>query len=253
MRSWTELLRPLVPVPVRVRVALTRRALRDVRSGARWSMVGVGSAAAVEAWPERVSVSQSLGRSSYLEGKRHNLALAIRRLQDVRVPPGRLFSFWRLVGSPSRRRGFVDGRNLVGGALMASEGGGLCQLSGLIHLMALRAGLQVVERHPHSVDLYTEETRFAPLGSDATVVYGYKDLRLRNVLPFPVALRFHLEEDRLTGSLHAPAPVETFDVEFVTRDAPDARHVTAWRQRPGASAKDLLGTSRYARPAAKAP
>jgi vancomycin resistance protein VanW len=237
-----------VPKPVRLRVALARRALRDVRSGALWRMAGPGTGAEVDAWAEWLRVSQSLGRSSYLEGKRHNLALALRGVQDVRVEPGQLFSFWRLVGRPSRRRGFVDGRNLVGGQLMASEGGGLCQLSGLIHLLALRAGLQVVERHPHSVDLYTEETRFAPLGSDATVVHGYKDLRFRNALPFPVALRFHLEADRLTGSLRAPLPVEPFDVEFVIQDAREARHVTAWRQRPGASQRDLLGTSQYARP-----
>ncbi|MCY1020938.1 VanW family protein [Pyxidicoccus sp. MSG2] len=248
MRSWAERLRPWVPAPVRVRLALTRRALRDVRTGARWSLVGPGSAAEVEGWPERLSMTQSLGRSAYLEGKRHNLSRALCPLQDVRLPPGRLFSFWRLVGSPSRGRGFVDGRNLVGGELIASEGGGLCQLSGLIHLLALRSGLEVVERHPHSVDLYTDETRFAPLGSDATVVYGYKDLRLRNVLPFPVALRFHLEADWLTGSLRAPAAMETFDVAFITRDEPEARYVTTWRQRPGASAPDLLGTSRYARP-----
>lgn len=237
-----------MPKPVRLRVALARRALGDVRSGALWRMAGPGAGAEVDAWPERLCVSQSLGRSSYLEGKRHNLALALRGLRDVRVEPGQLFSFWRLVGSPSRRRGFADGRNLVNGQLMASEGGGLCQLSGLIHLLALRAGLQVVERYPHSVDLYTEQTRFAPLGSDATVVHGYKDLRFRNVLPCPVALRFHLEEDRLTGSLRTPFPVETFDVEFVIQEEPEARHVTAWRQRTGTSQRELLGTSRYARP-----
>jgi hypothetical protein len=42
--------------------------------------------------------------------------------------------------------------------------------------------------------------------------------------------------------------VETFDVEFVIQDAPEARHVTAWRQQLGTSQQEHLGTSRYARP-----
>ena len=100
----------------------------------------------------------------------------------------------------------------------------------------------------HSVDIYTEQTRFAPLGSDATVAYGYKDLRFRNVLPFPISLRFELGEDTLSGSVCAPVPLEPCTVEFSVEEEADARRVTTWRQRPGARERDCLGTSRYGKP-----
>jgi vancomycin resistance protein VanW len=251
LRSWIDLLRPLVPVPARVWVAASRRGLRDWRSGARRALVtGSPELARAEArtWPKRVTVSQPLGNAPQVASKKHNLALAIRELRDVRVGPEEIFSFWSLVGQPTKRRGFVPGRNLVGGRLETSIGGGLCQLSGLTYLLALRGGLLVLERHAHSVDIYTEETRFAPLGSDATVAYGYKDLRFRNILPFPIALRFELGEDTLTGSVCAPLPLEPCSVEFAVDEEPDGRRVTTWLRRPGATSPERVGVSRYARP-----
>ncbi|HTP30232.1 MAG TPA: VanW family protein, partial [Anaeromyxobacteraceae bacterium] len=46
------------------------------------------------------------------------------------------------------------------------------------------------ERHSHSIDLYTDSTRFAPLGADATVAYGRKDLRFENTLTGLVSFGF---------------------------------------------------------------
>lgn len=206
--------------------------------------------AEVRTWRECVSVTQSLGQSSHLEAKRHNLAVALPSLSDLCLEPGELFSFWALVGSPSRRRGFVPGRNVVGGHLQESDGGGLCQLSGLLYLLALRAGLRIVERFPHSVDLYTDATRYAPLGADATVVHGYKDLRFLNPLPFPVALGLSLSEDALSGSVLAPVALEPCTLEFTLQEEGAFRRVRTWRHPPGASAPEDLGESRYRRASA---
>ncbi len=230
-------------------LAASRRKLRDLRSGARHKLATVSEQSRAEAreWPAHVTVAQPLGHSEYVKSKRHNLALAMGELQDVRVGPEEIFSFWYLVGQPTKRRGFVPGRNLVGGQLGLEVGGGLCQLSGLTYLLALHSGLYVLERHAHSVDLYTEQTRFAPLGSDATVAYGYKDLRFRNILPFPIALRFELDADTLRGSVCAPLPLEPCAVEFAVEEEADGRRVTTWLRRPGAAAPDCLGVSHYAR------
>jgi VanW like protein len=62
-------------------------------------------------------------------GKVHNLRLALGGIDGVEVPAGETFSFWKQVGRPSRARGFVDGRELREGCLIASPGGALCQLS----------------------------------------------------------------------------------------------------------------------------
>jgi hypothetical protein len=61
--------------------------------------------------------------------------------------------------------------------------------------------LKIVERHQHSVDIYTEENRYTPLGTDATVVFGYKDLRIRNPYHFPIQFWFSVEENHFIGEL----------------------------------------------------
>ena len=52
------------------------------------------------------------------------------------------------------------------------------------------------------MDIYTEETRFTPLGSDATVACGYKDLRIKNNLKNPIRFFFLIEEEMLSIELH---------------------------------------------------
>jgi vancomycin resistance protein VanW len=108
----------------------------------------------------------------------------------------------------------LEGRTLVQGKLQAEVGGGLCQLSGLVYYLALQGGLKVLERYPHSVDIYTDETRFTPLGSDATVVYGYKDLRVVNSLSQPICFNVRVEADRVVGELWATQPIVPYEVMF---------------------------------------
>src|SRR5262249_53374938 len=66
-------------------------------------------------------------------GKVHNLRRALRALDGIVVPAGETFSFWRQIGRPNRRRGFVAGRMLQQGCLVPSTGGGLCQLSNALY------------------------------------------------------------------------------------------------------------------------
>ncbi|QIG50898.1 vanw family protein [Nordella sp. HKS 07] len=116
-------------------------------------------------------------------GKIHNLRRAIRHLDGVEVPAGALVSFWRQVGRTTRRRGFVPGRELREGCLIASVGGGLCQLSNALHEAALDAGFDVVERHAHSFVVPGSRAAF---GRDATVFWNYVDLRFRSPRPFRI-------------------------------------------------------------------
>ena len=106
------------------------------------------------------------------------------------------------------------GINIIKNKLDFDYGGGLCQLSGLLYHLAITAGLNVVERHPHSVDLYTEETRYTPLGADATTAYGYKDLRLLNNLKIPLCFRIKIEGDQLIGSICAAESLREYELKF---------------------------------------
>ena len=84
------------------------------------------------------------------EGKIENLRRAVPRIDGIELRPGDVFSFWAQVGRASRWRGFRRGRELREGCLVPSIGGGLCQLSNALYDAALKAGLEIVERHAHT-------------------------------------------------------------------------------------------------------
>jgi hypothetical protein len=124
-------------------------------------------------------------------GKIHNLRLALRAIDGVEIPAGAVFSFWRQIGRATRRRGFVAGRELREGCLVASVGGGLCQLSNALYEAALAAGFEIVERHAHS--RLVPGSR-AAAGRDATVFWNYVDLRFRSRQAFRIEARMTAAE-----------------------------------------------------------
>lgn len=128
-------------------------------------------------------------------GKIQNLRCALRGLDGIEVEAGRTLSFWRQVGRPVRRRGYVAGRELREGCMIATIGGGLCQLSNALYDAGLQAGLEIVERHAH--------TRIVPAsraaaGRDATVFWNYLDLRMRGQRPFRIDARLTADDLELT-------------------------------------------------------
>lgn len=103
-----------------------------------------------------------------IAGKIHNLRVAIRQLNGVEIPAGRVFSFWKQIKRTTHRRGYVAGRELREGCLIPNIGGGLCQLSNALYDAALRAGFEIVERHSHSQVI---PGSLAEVGRDATVFW----------------------------------------------------------------------------------
>jgi hypothetical protein len=64
-----------------------------------------------------------------------------------------------------------------------SPAGGACQVSTTLYNAALLAGLEIVERLPHS-----RPCSYVPYGCDATVAYGAVDLKFRNTLDHSIIL-----------------------------------------------------------------
>ena len=140
---------------------------------------------------------------SLQRNKIENLRLAIRTLDGRVLRPGEELSFWRCVGRPSAGRGYVPGLVLVHGRMGAGVGGGLCQLSNLLHWMVLHTSMTVVERHHHGYDPFPDSGRVIPFGSGATVFYNYVDLCFVNPGPETYRIRLWLTDDELRGELWA--------------------------------------------------
>jgi vancomycin resistance protein VanW len=220
--------RQLLPKSVKLSWQLFKRRAADRKSGKdqKWAKKAENhtnfEAKAV------FSIEQPIRSNPFLANKVHNLCLAIAEIEQVVVYPGQVFSFWQIVGPPTRKRDYREGRNLINGVLKHDVGGGLCQLSGILYHTALVAGLKIVERHNHSVDFYEENERITPLGADATVAYGYKDLRFENGYDFAIRFRFELADDRLVCRLESPVFIEKKSVSFDIKSVDNQRVVKTY-------------------------
>lgn len=135
------------------------------------------------------------------ENKAVNLSIAAKRLNGLTIRPGEIFSFWRLVGNPTKSRGFVPGLTISGGRLGSAAGGGLCQMANLIHWLVLNSPLETVELHHHSDALFPDDGRRVPFGTGTSVFYKNVDYRFKNVTDSPVQIRVWIRDGVLYGEL----------------------------------------------------
>jgi vancomycin resistance protein VanW len=176
------------------------------------------------------------GLSAHIEEKTRNLELGAARLNGLVIGPGEVFSFTRTVGPSTLRRGYLPALEFRDGETVTAVGGGLCQLANLIVLLGIEAGMEIIERHRHSLDLFPDAERTAPFGCGATVFYNHVDLRLRNMLPFPLLLEAAVEPPRCRAALRsavampfAARMIET-DHEFVRVGGVIRRRNRLWRE-----------------------
>jgi len=166
-----------------------------------------------------------------------NLKLAAARLDGLVLRPGETFSYWRLIGKPTYRKGYREGMVLFLGRIGGDIGGGLCQLSNLIFWMTLHTPLTVVERYRHSHDVFPDSNRTQPFGSGATCAYPHRDLMIRNDTDQEFQLCVRVGETHLEGEWRAMEE-SRFSYRIVERDAcihqaswgGYIRHNALWRQ-----------------------
>ncbi|WP_102026704.1 VanW family protein [Salirhabdus sp. Marseille-P4669] len=142
----------------------------------------------------------------YQENKVQNLNIAIKPLNGIILQPGETFSYWRLIGKPTKRKGYVDGMLLYYGSFKPGVGGGLCQLSNLIYWITLHTPLTVTERHRHSYDVFPDANRKQPFGSGATCAYNFLDLQIQNNTDHPYQLQLYLTDTHLVGEWRVSTP-----------------------------------------------
>jgi vancomycin resistance protein VanW len=177
-----------------------------------------------------------------------SLRVAANCIDGLIVRPGETFSFWRLVGKPSARRGFKTGMVLRNGAVAQGMGGGLCQMTNLVYWMTLHTGLNVTERWRHGFDVFPDSGRTQPFGSGATCAWNYIDLQIANRTPHEYQLRIFADHTDLRGEWRSDAP-QPFAYEIVERNhamrhewwGGYSRHNELHRIRRDAATNEMLG------------
>lgn len=156
-------------------------------------------------------IKQLFDSPNLYQNRLWNMALASRSIDCLILQPGQIFSFWNRVPHPTLTHGFRPGSILEQGQLTLAVGGGLSKLSSTLFQSFLWADLQILERYNHRIYAYGE-TRFFPLGQDATVTYGEQDLIVQNSSSTALQLRLQVfpERSEVTASVWGsqPKPVE---------------------------------------------
>lgn len=110
-----------------------------------------------------------------------NIANAVKKLNGVLIKPGEVFSALQYTKPFTSEGGYLPELVIKGDEIKPEVGGGLCQIGTTLFRMAMKAGMEIVERRNHSlvVSYYNDPTNGNP-GTDATVYEPKPDFRFRN-------------------------------------------------------------------------
>lgn len=179
--------------------------------------------------------------------KKASLEIAVACLDGLLLKPGETFSFWRLVGKPTARRGFKMGFVLRNGAIGQAVGGGLCQMTNLIYWMTIHTDLVVTERWRHGFDVFPDASRTQPFASGATCSYNYIDLQIANPTAHVFQLRLFSKDDWLRGAWRCEAEAahsySVYEKEHAIKQeywGGYSRHNEIWRKKSEAATGKLL-------------
>jgi vancomycin resistance protein VanW len=223
--------------PLAVWAHRCRRRVAWMRGGTDWAHERLAEPLAyrVKAHASLLMRELSADEMHLQRGKVVNLRLASRRVDTLLIRPGETFSFNKVVGSCTRRRGYVEGMRLSNGQARAGIGGGICQLANLLHWMFLHSELTVLERSEHSFDPFPDKARVLPWGVGCSIVYNYVDLVVRNDTTSTFQLLVGVGPRHLQGQLRSDAPathsykVDARNEQFIRSGTDTFRRNEIWR------------------------
>ncbi|RLV49397.1 vancomycin resistance protein [Nocardioides mangrovicus] len=201
--------------PVAVRYHQARRRAAWLRSGTAWATRRPAPETTYRVKQHKSLLLRQLGQADmWLQhNKVTNLRLAAELVDGVVIRPGETFSFNKVVGNCTKRRGFVDGMKLSNGEAHAGVGGGICQLANLLVWMFMHSELTIVERSEHSFDPFPDNGRVLPWGVGCSIVWNYVDLVVRNDTDTTFVISTGIGRRYLEGELRTDtAPRRSYSV-----------------------------------------
>lgn len=135
--------------------------------------------------------------------KIQNIKIAVSKINGLLINPGQTFSFWELVGKPSKKKGYIKGLVIKKNKFESDYGGGLCQLANLIHYLVLNSPLTVTELHHHTDALFPDDQRRVPFGTGTSICYNMLDYRFKNTTDQVIQLLVWVEDKDLCGELRS--------------------------------------------------
>ena len=138
--------------------------------------------------------------SSSSPERKHNIALAVSRLDNRTVEGRKTLSFNETVGKRTKENGFLEAGVISYGEFTRGIGGGVCQVSTTLYDAWVSAGLNATSKN-HSLTV-----SYVPAGLDAMVSES-NDLVLLNDTDYPVFLDAECDGNKVTFTLYGTKPV----------------------------------------------
>jgi len=238
--------------PLAVRCFRMRKRWQWWRSDAVWAVRRPAPESTYRVKQHKSLLLRQLGESEmWLQhNKVANLRLAADCVDGVVIRPGETFSFNKVVGNCTRRRGFVEGMKLSNGSARSGVGGGICQLANLLAWMFMHSDLTMVERSEHSFDPFPDNGRVLPWGVGCSIVYNYVDLVVRNDTDATFVISTGVGSRYLEGELRTDVEprwaysVEAREEAFLRHEGRVFRRNQIWRsvrdRRTGSWVRDEL-------------
>ncbi|MEG2484517.1 MAG: VanW family protein, partial [Clostridia bacterium] len=149
--------------------------------------------------PQPVETELSTYTSEILDKKGdrvHNIALASKNINGVQLEDGQVFSFNESVKPINEENGYRKASTFKGKKEIMGVGGGVCQVSSTLYNAVLDAGLEVVERHAHSMRVY-----YVPKDRDATIFQYTTDFKFKNTSGAKITIGAEASETAVKISL----------------------------------------------------
>jgi len=138
------------------------------------------------------------------ENKAKNLSLSAPLVNKILIRPSETFSFWKLVGRCSKKKGYLEGLTISNGLPNQGIGGGICQFTNLIHWMVLHTNLDIIEHHHHNkLDLFPDFNRQIPFGTGTSIAYNNLDYRFKNNTDITFQLITYTTDEYLCGEIRS--------------------------------------------------
>ncbi len=126
-----------------------------------------------------------------------NITIASAAISGRILAPGEVLSFNEATGQRTADKGYQVAHVINGGVTDNGLAGGVCQVSGTLWNVAVRADMEITERTNHTL-----KSAYMKAGEDATVNWPNLDLKIRNSKEDPVLIILYVAVEKGTYKLY---------------------------------------------------
>lgn len=164
----------------------------------------------IKAFPHLLS-SFSTKYDASNKSRSTNLELAAKKLDGVVVMPGEEFSYNKTLGERTIEDGYKEALGYIGGKVVPTLAGGICQISSTLYDAVVYANLDIVERRNHMF-----LTSYVTAGKDATVAYGSIDFKFKNTRKYPIKIKANVNNGVAKIQIYGVKEEIEYEVEIST-------------------------------------